>query len=85
LKTMFHVFILIYMFLSRLFFLKSKSIIVGFGNSVGRVLEASRISVAWISVGICSGAVEKTIDYVSTRVAFGAPLSSNQLIQGKRN
>jgi hypothetical protein len=58
---------------------------VGFGNSAGRVLEASRIVAAWISVGICSGAVETTIEYVRTRVAFGAPLSSNQLIQGKEH
>eukprot|EP00980_Cylindrotheca_fusiformis_P025343 scaffold13478_cov132-Cylindrotheca_fusiformis.AAC.36 len=52
------------------------------GNHVGRVLEVSRISVAWIPVGICQGAVEKTIEYATHRRAFGAYLSSNQLIQG---
>jgi len=56
---------------------------VGFGPSVGRVLEASRISVAWVPVGICMGAVEKTITYANERDAFGAVLSSNQLIQEK--
>ena len=55
---------------------------VGFGRSVGRVLEASRVSVAWIPVGICQGALEKTVSYVTNRKAFGAMLSSNQLVQG---
>jgi alkylation response protein AidB-like acyl-CoA dehydrogenase len=57
--------------------------IVGFGKSVGKVLEVSRVSVAWIPVGICQGALEKTIEYVGERKAFGAYLSSNQIIQGK--
>jgi alkylation response protein AidB-like acyl-CoA dehydrogenase len=56
---------------------------VGFGQSVGRVLEASRVSVGWIPVGICMGALEKTIDYVKKRDAFGAPISSYQLTQEK--
>ena len=56
---------------------------VGFGASVGRVLEASRISVAWIPVGICMGALEKTLEYVQERQAFQAPLSSYQLTQEK--
>lgn len=56
---------------------------VGFAQSVGRVLEASRVLVGWISVGICMGALEQTISYVNKRKAFGAPLSSNQLIQGE--
>jgi alkylation response protein AidB-like acyl-CoA dehydrogenase len=30
------------------------------------------------------GAVEKTIEYVNNREAFGSMLSSNQLIQGKQ-
>lgn len=58
--------------------------IVGFGESVARVLEASRVSVAWIPVGICQGAIEKTISYAIGREAFGAVLSANQLVQGKR-
>lgn len=58
---------------------------VGFGASVGRVLEASRISVGWIPVGICLGAMEKTIQYVEERKAFGATLSSYQLTQGTGN
>ena len=51
---------------------------------MARVLEASRVSVAWIPVGICQGALEKTVNYCNERQAFGAPLSSNQLIQGKK-
>ena len=51
---------------------------------MGRVLEVSRISVAWIPVGICMGAFNKTIDYVKQREAFGASLASNQLIQGTK-
>lgn len=66
------------------FSLKFKKISsVGFSASVGRVLEASRVSVAWIPVGICMGALEKTYEYVAERHAFNAPLSSYQLIQGK--
>ena len=57
--------------------------LVGFGNSVARVLEASRVSVAWIPVGICQGAMEKTLSYVAGREAFGASLHSNQIVQGK--
>ena len=57
--------------------------LVGFGNSVARVLEASRVSVAWIPVGICQGAIEKTVSYVAERQAFGAALHSNQIVQGK--
>lgn len=56
---------------------------VGFAQSVGRVLEASRVSVGWIPVGISQGAVEKTIDYVTKRTAFGSTLASNQLVQEK--
>jgi hypothetical protein len=59
-------------------------ITVGFASSVGRVLEASRVSVGWIPVGICIGALEKTIQYVKEREAFKAPLSSYQLTQGKK-
>jgi acyl-CoA oxidase len=56
---------------------------VGFGKSVARVLEASRVTVGWIPVGICSGALQKTIEYVKNRDAFGASLSSYQLTQEK--
>lgn len=55
---------------------------VGFGRSVARVLEASRVSVAWIPVGICQGALEKTISYIKKRDAFGSTIASNQLVQG---
>ena len=55
---------------------------VGFGSSVGRVLEASRLSVAWVALGVTIGAVDATVPYVQERTAFGAPLASNQLIQG---
>jgi hypothetical protein len=58
---------------------------VGFAASVGRVLEVSRVSVAWMPVGICMSALDKTFEYVEKRQAFHAPLSSYQLIQGKYN
>lgn len=58
---------------------------VGFGKAVARVLEASRVSVAWIPVGICQEALEKTLNYVTEREAFGAILGSNQLVQGTNN
>ena len=69
----------------KLFYTSEADVIylVGFGNSVARVLEASRVSVAWIPVGICQGAMEKTLSYVAGREAFGAALHSNQLVQGK--
>eukprot|EP00934_Nitzschia_sp_Nitz4_P007969 Nitzschia sp. Nitz4//scaffold52_size167869//103447//104168//NITZ4_002286-RA/size167869-processed-gene-0.136-mRNA-1//1//CDS//3329554065//7959//frame0 len=50
-------------------------------TSVGRVLESSRVSVSWFPVGICQGALDQVIPYVQQRLAFGAPLASNQLIQ----
>ena len=54
---------------------------IGFSQSVGRVLEASRLSVAWIPVGICEGALQRTLNYLQERTAFGSPLTTNQLVQ----
>lgn len=56
---------------------------VGFSKSVGRVLESSRVSVAWMPVGISMGALSHTLEFVKKRIAFNAPLSANQLVQEK--
>eukprot|EP00593_Proboscia_inermis_P008819 CAMPEP_0171314058 /NCGR_PEP_ID=MMETSP0816-20121228/48220_1 /TAXON_ID=420281 /ORGANISM="Proboscia inermis, Strain CCAP1064/1" /LENGTH=196 /DNA_ID=CAMNT_0011802411 /DNA_START=121 /DNA_END=711 /DNA_ORIENTATION=+ len=56
---------------------------VGFSKSVGRVLESSRVSVAWMPVGISMGALSHTLEFVKKRTAFNAPLSANQLVQEK--
>ncbi len=56
------------------------------GNSfadVAEVLKLTRAGVAWQAVGCAMGAYEKSLAYATTRLQFGRPIASFQLIQDK--
>jgi len=46
-----------------------------------RVLQATRLDVAWSAVGNALGAYEKTVAYAQSRQQFGKPIASFQLVQ----
>jgi alkylation response protein AidB-like acyl-CoA dehydrogenase len=54
----------------------------GFVNTM-QVLDAGRIGIAAMSVGIAQGAYEAALAYAKERKAFGKPISSFQAIQFK--
>ena len=54
----------------------------GFGNAM-QVLDAGRIGIAALSVGLAQGAHEAALHYANERVAFGERISSFQAIQCK--
>jgi glutaryl-CoA dehydrogenase len=50
---------------------------------VARCLRAMRSDVAWIAAGAAAGAYEAALRYVTTRIQFGRPIASFQLVQEK--
>jgi len=54
----------------------------GFGNTM-QVLDAGRIGIAALSVGLAQGAYEAALAYARVRKAFGKTISSFQAIQWK--
>ena len=50
---------------------------------VAEVLKLTRAGVAWQAVGCAMGAYEKSLQYATTRLQFGKPIASFQLIQEK--
>ena len=54
----------------------------GFVNTM-QVLDAGRIGIAALSVGLAQGAYEAALGYAQQREAFGKPISSFQAIQWK--
>ena len=50
---------------------------------VAEVLKLTRAGVAWQAVGCAMGAYEKSLRYATTRLQFGKPIASFQLIQDK--
>jgi alkylation response protein AidB-like acyl-CoA dehydrogenase len=54
----------------------------GFGNTM-EVLDAGRIGIAALAVGLAQGAYEAALSYARERKAFGRPISSFQAIQWK--
>ena len=54
----------------------------GFVNAL-QVLDAGRIGIAALSVGLAQGAYEAALRYAQERKAFGKPISSFQAIQWK--
>jgi len=46
-----------------------------FASGTREVLKHSRISVAWIAVGMAAGACEAAMDYCQKRVQFNKPLA----------
>ena len=54
-----------------------------FATGTNAVLEASRLSVAWLAAGLAAGAYEAALKYCLNRKQFGKPLAKFQLIQEK--
>ncbi len=52
-------------------------------RDVAEVLKLTRAGVAWQAVGCAMGAYEKSLAYATTRMQFGKPIASFQLIQEK--
>jgi glutaryl-CoA dehydrogenase len=48
-----------------------------------RCLGQARFGIAWGAVGAAKACLEAAIDYTTTRVQFGVPLASKQLVQEK--
>ena len=46
-----------------------------FGSSTAKVLETSRVLVAWAAVGLAAGAYESALAYCLKRVQFGKPIA----------
>src|SRR5438876_5053240 len=54
------------------------------GNSfkdTARVLKMTRYAVAWMSTGCAMGAYEAALQYAQTRLQFGKPIGSFQMVQ----
>lgn len=54
-----------------------------FATGTNTILEASRLSVAWIATGIAAGAYEAALQYCLQRKQFGKEIAKFQLIQEK--
>lgn len=54
-----------------------------FATGTNKILEASRLSVAWFIVGCAVGAYETALKYCLQRKQFGRVIASFQLIQEK--
>ena len=52
-------------------------------RDVATVLRLTRAGVAWQAVGCAMGAYERSQQYATTRMQFGRPIASFQLIQDK--
>lgn len=52
-------------------------------RDVGAVLNRTRSTVAWESLGHATAAYEAAVQYASERVQFGSPISHFQLVQNK--
>lgn len=53
---------------------------VDFATGTNRILEASRLIVAWTAAGLAAGAYEAAVRYTTKRHQFGRPLAQFQLI-----
>eukprot|EP00744_Colponema_vietnamica_P003286 GILI01005058.1.p1 GENE.GILI01005058.1~~GILI01005058.1.p1 ORF type:complete len:463 (-),score=156.24 GILI01005058.1:207-1514(-) len=54
-----------------------------FATGVGKILQYSRIAVAWLPPGMCMGIYDHALQYAKKRDQFGTPLASFQLTQEK--
>ena len=52
-----------------------------FATGTNKILESSRLMVAWMAAGVAAGAYEAAIKYTTQRVQFGKPIAAFQLIQ----
>ena len=54
-----------------------------FASGTNRILYQSRLGIAWMIAGLCSGAYEAALKYALDRKQFGKPIASFQLTQEK--
>ena len=52
-----------------------------FATGTNRILESSRLMVAWMAAGVQASAYEAAIKYTTKRIQFGKPIAGFQLIQ----
>jgi len=52
-----------------------------FATGTNKILEASRLMVAWMAAGVAAGAYEAAVKYTTQRIQFGKPIASFQLMQ----
>ena len=52
-----------------------------FATGTNKILESSRLTVAWMAAGCAAGVYEAAIKYCTKRVQFGKPIAGFQLIQ----
>ena len=52
-----------------------------FATGTNKILESSRLMVAWMAAGVAAGVYEEAIKYTTNRIQFGKPLAQFQLIQ----
>jgi glutaryl-CoA dehydrogenase len=52
-----------------------------FATGTNKILEASRLSIAWEAAGVAAGAYEAALKYTLNRVQFGKPIAQFQLVQ----
>lgn len=48
-----------------------------------RVLQATRLGVAWAALGHATAVYESAVHYAKQRVQFGRPLAASQVVQGR--
>ncbi|MGI8392901.1 acyl-CoA dehydrogenase family protein [Leucobacter sp. Z1108] len=48
-----------------------------------RVLQATRLGVAWAALGHATAVYETAVHYANQRVQFGRPLAASQVVQGR--
>lgn len=52
-----------------------------FASGTNKILESSRMTVAWMAAGCMAGVYEAAVKYTTKRVQFGKPIANFQLIQ----
>ena len=50
-------------------------------KDTARVLKLTRAEVAWLSIGVMTGAYEAAVNYAKERKQFGKPIGQHQLVQ----
>ncbi|MFS0730099.1 acyl-CoA dehydrogenase family protein [Curtobacterium sp. 1P10AnD] len=50
-------------------------------RATAEVLRLTRTEVAWQAIGIAVGAYEAALEYARTRIQFGKPIASHQMVQ----
>jgi len=51
-----------------------------FATGTNKILEASRLMIAWVAAGCAAGAYEAALKYVTQRIQFGKPIAKTQLV-----